>query len=118
MKIKVNLSDVFAETRRAQEEFKGLPELMKRVVDLGAAYERLSHKYRNRTGNLENSTHSHPYDKSMRLSRVDLEMGYQPGAQYAEWVVKRSLSNINLAVYQIDAELKELFAEMKQRIEG
>lgn len=118
VKVKVRLDDIFAETRRAQEEFKRLPEQMKRIVDLGAAYERLSHRYRNRTGNLEQSTHSHPYEHSVRLSRVDLEMGFTPDATYAEWIVKRGFSNINDAVYRIDAELKDYFEQMAHRIAG
>lgn len=120
MRVLIDLSEVTALTARAEKELEGsaIADEMKRVVEMGAAFERSSHGYRNRTGRLEASTKGRMVNRTQRLSRVDLEMGYTPSADYASHVVRMGLSNINSAAARVEAELAERFSVMAKRIAG
>ena len=114
MRVLIDLSDVVATSLRAELELAGIPDLMKRTVAMGAAYERMSHAYRNRTGRLQASTREVVVSRTRRLSQVNLEMGMH----YASYVRGRGLSNIDSAANRVTAELTERFSEMARRIAG
>lgn len=118
MRVRVDLSEVRELEERAKLELGGVTAELKRTVALGAAFERLSHSYQNRTGRLEASTHERVVRSTARLSQVDLEMGYQPSATYASYIVGRGLSRISEAARNVEEELRERFEGMAHRLAG
>ena len=112
MQVKIDLSEVHALRARADEELRSVPAIMKHAVGLGAAYERGSHAYRNRTGRLERSTRGVLVSSAVRLTRADLEMGMP----YASYVVARGLSNIHAAARMVREQLEDDFEAMAKRI--
>jgi hypothetical protein len=118
VRVRVNLSELRELEEKAKTELGGVTEQLKQVVALGAAFERLSHGYHNRSGQLEASTHERVVRSTARLSQVDLEMGYQPNADYASYIVGRGLSRISEAARNVEEELRERFEGMAYRLAG
>lgn len=78
---------------------------MEYIVGLGAQYERLNHKYTNRTGNLERSTKAVWVVKNSNELKINLEMGME----YASSVRNLGYSSIDTAAKQVEYALLEYF---------
>lgn len=118
MRVKIRLDDLKATAERARAEFAKTAEEMNRLVGLGAELERAEHRYQNRTGNLERSTMAHVISSSMRMSRVDLEMGFDPDAPYASYVVGRGFSAIGDVAERVESWLDDFFVDQAVRVAG
>jgi hypothetical protein len=88
----------------AAKQLAALPAAVKSVVQLGAAYERQNHEYRNRTGALERTTIGRLERRTASDIRAELTMK-QP---YASYVVARGFSEIQTAANNVEAALVDL----------
>jgi hypothetical protein len=86
-----------------------VPQILKSVVDLGAAYARNNHEYINRTGDLTKSTKG----IWMKQTRSQLQRNLDVGMQYASYVRNRGLMEVDHAASQIEQELQEQFGGLK-----
>lgn len=90
MPVEVDFSEVVALTRAAERTLGDVPEDMKRTLDAAARQERRTHQYRNRTGNLEDSTFATEIREG--VDEVSVEIGAR--THYASYVDNRGLMRI------------------------
>lgn len=87
---------------------KDLPKMALAVVKQSAAYERQSHRYRNRTGNLQRSTQG----TMMRSSPSDIRLQLVMAQPYASFVVEKGLSNIYTAANDAEEAITEMIEKL------
>jgi hypothetical protein len=88
------------------------PQMMKRILDAAAANEVASHRYQNRTGDLEASTFaSDIYDVG---EQVTVELGAR--APYASYVEARGFSNMSEIAERVDPLLGAALAAEAERL--
>lgn len=90
--MKIDLSEIYQVQEATLNELKKMQRKFARFAEQAAAYERGSHRYQNRTGNLEGSTRGYATRQGDEIE-VSLEMGMD----YASYVVDRGFSNIDVA---------------------
>lgn len=109
MIVKVDLSGLESQLTLAKEEMRKLPREMKRIADSGAHLERSTHRYINRTGNLQSSTLT-------RYSRGAAAVSLEMGMDYASFVIKRGLSQFNAIAREVEQEITKYVDAMTVRI--
>ena len=116
MRVEDDVSSVRDLTDRARKELApaGVLRAMRPPLVLAAAGERATHLYRNRTGNLQDSTAAETVEATRERVSVSLQMTMH----YAEFVWRRGLSAIDSYGAAADQEIKRRFAEQADRIRG
>lgn len=108
MKVKLDLSELKRAEKRAERELESVPKILLTAVTRGAQFEQRSHRYQNRTGDLELSTQGILNESTTRLSEATIEMGMP----YASYVVARGFSSfpdiVAVVQQQITSELNQL----------
>ena len=112
--IQIDLSEIEALEKRAEEELGRTARIMKAVADIGALNERRDHAYHNRTGNLQRSTGATIEGSSISRVEVDLEMGME----YASYVVRRGLSTVEKQAAEVASGIEIALEAQAERIAG
>lgn len=112
MKVTVDISDVIRGTATASSLLTQWPATLEHRLREAAMTERLTHKYKNQTGHLNNSTEAGIVSVTANETRIDLEMG-EP---YASYVVKRGLSNFVKLATRAEADLNREAAAIASKI--
>lgn len=115
MKVGVSV-DISAITKHARA-FANLPRdveaVMTEAVDTAAAKEVIGHRYQNRTGRLERSTHgTGVYSDGPDQRRVILLMGMP----YASFVQKRGFTNVAIHAERAAKDMTAGFARLERSI--
>jgi uncharacterized protein YbcC (UPF0753/DUF2309 family) len=90
VKVTVDLSEVHAVTRAAEQKMRRVPEDMKDALDAAAAEERRTHVYNNYTHMLEKSTFASQIFTSDDEARVE----YGARMHYASYVDNRGRTRV------------------------
>ena len=100
--------EIAAEAQERAERFEDVSHIMREETDNGAEWERSTHAYENRTGNLEASTIAKVELSGPNVCVALMEMGMH----YAEYIVKRRFSafpgivdHVRLAIWRRFREL-------------
>ncbi len=101
MSVLVDISDIIAGTTKAKSLLQQWPDTVEHRLREAAMTERLTHKYKNQTGHLNNSTEAGVVSVTDNEVIIDLEMG----EQYASYVAKRGLSNFEKLAVRAEADL-------------
>ncbi len=112
MRVNVDLSEIVVLGTRANAEVDELPQELLRCVEMGAAFERHQHEYQNQTGDLEKSTKAVIDQTSRSRAQVTLEMGMD----YASYVKRRGLSEVESASVRARDEFQAWADDMADRI--
>jgi len=108
VKVLVKLGGIKALEQKALAAIAALPKTMLAAASSGAAYERGTHAYRNRTGNLERSTQA----KTLRVSGSEIRVQLAMMMPYAGYVRARGLSNIDEAAEKTTDMIVSSFAKL------
>lgn len=103
MHLHLDLTDVHRVTEQALKELREIPRKMLSVGQYWAAYERMTHAYQNRTGNLQRSTIA-------TISKTDAEttLYLRMDMFYASYVNNLGYSNIDQAERKCRAQLDDI----------
>lgn len=104
----VDASDVHKMTEKAIAELRSIPKRMLEIGKWGAAYERRTHPYTNRTGNLQRSTQAH----LTRMGADETWLTIRMDMFYASYVNNLGYSNIDYAVGQVSGFLADMFGSI------
>lgn len=104
--VRVDISEVRDIERAAVRSLERAPDEMKRILDRKATEERRTHRYKNRSGDLEAST----------LATDVIEVGDQrvvqleAGEEYASYVARRGLMGLDDLATEAEQEI-DLFLD-------
>lgn len=112
MSVTVDISDVLRGTRVAVRELERWPIDLEIRLRRAAAEERASHKYRNQTGHLEDSTKASLVEQTDDRIEIELTMG----EEYASHVVKRGLSKFPKIAAKAEADLNREAAALASKL--
>jgi hypothetical protein len=110
--IEIDISEVLDVEARAVAEMRLVPKIMRGIADVAASNERAQHDYKNRTGDLQKSTKGVTDLDGLDQAMVSLEMG----EDYASFVVRRGLSEIEAQSRIADRAIEIAFEEQARRI--
>jgi hypothetical protein len=110
--ISVDISEIVAMEERARAELARVPRIMKAVADVGAAEERSTHGYQNRTGELQKNTRAVIANQSADGATVELEMA----KEYASYVIAKGLSNIDEEARRVERGITVALEALGKRI--
>lgn len=88
MKVTVDISGVQKATKKASADLGEFVKGMEYELEKAALTERLTHKYQNQTGHLQNSTGAGVVSETDNEIHIDLEMT----EEYASYIIKRGFS--------------------------
>ncbi len=108
----VDISQVIRGTRIAVSELQQWPDTLEHRLREAAMQERFTHKYRNQTGHLHNSTESGVVSVTRNEVVIDLEMG-EP---YASFVVRRGFSKFPQHAARAEADLNREAAKVASKL--
>ena len=107
MIVKVDISEVTAITKRANEVFEEMPRAVLSFIQEGAETLVASDPYQDRTTNLRNSTEAQIFDDSVDSWEFDLAMD-QP---YASYVRDKGFSFIDDVADEVSDRIDEFVSE-------
>jgi hypothetical protein len=112
MKTTCDISEVIRGTAKASSLLQEWPKTVEHRLREAAMTERLTHKYKNQTGHLNNSTEAGVISVTANETVIDLEMG----EDYASYVVKRGKSNFVKLATRAEADLNRAAAAIARKL--
>lgn len=112
MSVKIDISEVQRGTRIATSALQGWPRTLEHRLKEAAMQERFTHKYKNQTGHLHNSTEAGVISVTDNEVIIDLEMG-EP---YASHVVNRGFSKFPQIATRAEADLNREAAAIAKKL--
>jgi len=112
MSVTVDISDVIRGTRVAMRELEQWPSDFEVTLRRAAEQERASHKYKNQTGHLEESTKAALVEQTPNRIEIELTMG-EP---YASFVVRRRFSRFPQIKARAEADLNRKAATLASKL--
>ena len=111
-RVSVDISEVIRGARIAHDELTAWPHTLEHRLREAAMTERLTHRYRNQTGHLNNSTEAGVISVTDNETIIDLEMG----EDYASHVVKRGFSKFPQHAARAEADLNREAAKVASKL--
>ena len=105
--MKIDLSQIYQVEKATLSELKQMQQKFAKFADQAAAYERSTHRYQNRTGNLEGSTRGYATRQGNEIE-VSLEMGMD----YASYIVDKGFSNIDVAEKMLETSIENYLTRL------
>lgn len=112
MSVTVDISEVIAGTRVAVRELRAWPNDFETTLRRAAEKERGTHRYKNQTGHLEDSTKAALVEQTDGRIEIELTMG----EQYASFVVARRLSRFPQIATRAEADLNRTAANLASKL--
>jgi hypothetical protein len=112
MSVTVDISEVIRGTRVATRTLEEWPTDFEITLRRAAEVERATHKYKNQTTHLEESTKAALVEQTDNRIEVELTMG----EQYASYVVKRGFSKFPRIATRAEADLNREAAAVASKL--
>ena len=112
MSVTVDISDVLRGTAVAVRELEAWPNTLETTLRRAAEQERATHKYKNQTGHLEESTKAALVEQTDNRVEVELTMG----EDYASHVVKRGFSKFPKIATKAEAQCNREAAAVASKL--